>query len=164
MQPSSQLTRLFASIVTINVLDRVHDRSTHSRSSSQTSSFLLSLVDREVVGYITLQRASDRPRQTSWNTRLWSLSWLDGLFQPIAVTIGWSNSFSCRVAMGSLIVEPRSQEMGQLEHSRASSLPKIYECNSTSCVTFYSCTNLKRGSERDLKMLVKLTHRLLRAL
>ena len=46
------------------------------------------------------------------------------------------------------------EETGQLEHSRASSLPKLGERNSTSRVTLFSCGNSKRGRERDLKMSV----------
>ena len=153
LRASSRST--YSIVFAIEVLVRDHHR-------DRTSSFVLPQLDSEVIGYVALQRASDHAWWPSWNTRLRSWSWSDKFFQSIAVTIGWSNSLSCRAVMGSLIVEPRSRKRVRLSTLVHLAFSKTWRAHSASRVTLFSCGNLKRGRERDLKMLIKFTHRLLR--
>ena len=129
--------------------------------------------DRTLSCVVTTGQQSHWMRRLATGLRSSSTTQLRCSFSIIAV-IGRAIFLSIVVAIGRRerlvmsrcdgLVDRRAtiKETGTLEHARASSLPRLGERNSASCVTLFSCGNLKRGRERDLKMLIKFTHRLLR--
>ena len=149
MRPSSQLTCSFASIVTINVLDRVHDQSTRLQASLRPNFFICSNVM-----FVTIGRRSCWVRHLATGLRSCSTTELKcsfavmvviGLALPVHHGHDWTEQQLVMSCCDGLTDRRASiKEMGQLEHSRASSLSKLHECNSASCVVFFFWYELEK--------------------